>query len=181
MRLLFWAFLLLLPSADAGTLAGVTLPDTATVGGQTVSLNGMGLREKYMIDIYVGGLYLTQPTHDGAAAIAADAPKRVVMHFIYSEVTYDQMIETFEEGFGQMPAAASQRSNIELIKSWVPPTVHKGEQIVFDYVPGKGTTMSVAGQVKGTIPGSDFMKLIFGIYLGDHPPTAALKRGLLGQ
>ena len=47
------SLLLALSPAHAATLAGVTLADTATVGGQPVVLNGMGLREKYFLDIYV--------------------------------------------------------------------------------------------------------------------------------
>ena len=42
----------------AATLADVTLPDTVTVGNQTLVLNGMGLRTKLFIKVYVGGLYL---------------------------------------------------------------------------------------------------------------------------
>ena len=45
---------LLFGIAHAASLAGVTVPDSATVGGSTLVLNGMGLREKYFIDIYVG-------------------------------------------------------------------------------------------------------------------------------
>jgi hypothetical protein len=30
------------------------------------------------------------------------------------------------------------------------------------------------------VPGSDFAKVVFGIYVGERPPTAALKKGLLG-
>src|SRR5687768_2284199 len=88
----------LLALADAATLAGVTLPDTATVAGRPVRLNGMGLREKYTLDIYVGGLYLTHPTTDAAAALAADEPKRVVMHFVFS-VSRDQMVASFRSAF----------------------------------------------------------------------------------
>lgn len=167
--------------AHAGTLAGVTLPDAASVGGQRVVLNGMGLREKLFVDIYVGGLYLTHPTKDGSAAIAADQPKRVVMHFIYSKVTRAQMIETFEEGFGVLPAAAAQRANIEKMESWVPEVVTAGQQLSFDYVPGRGTTLVYQGRELGTIPGVEFMKLVWGIFLGPKPPTEALKAGLLGR
>ena len=71
-------------SAEAKTFAGVTMSDTTTVGGQTVTLNGMGLREKYFVDVYVGGLYLQTPTKDGTTAINADEPKRIVMHFVYN-------------------------------------------------------------------------------------------------
>lgn len=173
--------LALVLDAQAKSLAGVTLPDAASVGGQRVQLNGMGLREKLFIDIYVGGLYLTHPTHDAAAAIAADEPKRVVMHFIYTKVTKAQMIETFEESFAGLPAAASQRANIEKMESWVPPEVLAGQELTFDYLPGRGTTLLFNGKELGTIPGTEFMKLVWGIYLGPKPPTEALKAGLLGM
>jgi len=163
----------------AATLAGVTLPDSATVAGQRVELNGLGLREKFFVDIYVGGLYLSHRTTDGAGAIAADEPKRVVMHFIYSKVTREQMVETFEEGFAGLPGVATHRADIDRMIAWVPAQVVAGQEIVFDYSPGKGTSMVLDGKVLGTIPGAEFMKLVWGIYLGPHPPTEDLKRGML--
>ena len=58
-------FSLLLNTSSAGELAGVTMPDSITVeNGQKLVLNGMGLREMFWIDIYVGGLYLPTATHD---------------------------------------------------------------------------------------------------------------------
>ncbi len=171
--------LLLAVTVHAATLAGVTMPDAASVGGQRVSLNGVGLREKLFIDIYVGGLYLANPTHDGAAAIAADEPKRVVMHFIYSKVTKEQMVETFMEGFGSQPSLAAEKANIDKLIAAVPAQVVAGDELGFDYVPGRGTSMTLNGSTLLTVPGVTFMKLVWGIYLGPHPPTEDLKRGML--
>lgn len=174
------SLLLLALPLQARTFAGVTLPDTASVGGQTVTLNGMGLREKFFVDVYVGGLYLTTPTHDANTAITVDQPKRVVMHFVYSTVTHDQMIESFEEQFAGLPSVAAQKPNIDKMYAWVPAELHRGDEIVFDYVPGAGTSMVVKGKTMGTLAGTDFMKMLFSVYLGPKPPTEALKNGLLG-
>jgi hypothetical protein len=38
------------------TIEGVTLPATVTVEGETLNLNGGGLREKLWFNLYVGGL-----------------------------------------------------------------------------------------------------------------------------
>lgn len=173
--------LLLFPTlAFAQSLAGVTLPDTATVGGEVVTLNGLGLREKYFLDIYVGALYLQHPTRAAATAIAADEPKRVVMHFTYRTITKQQMLETFTEGFGAA-AVGPQGANIAKMTAWVPSGgVKAGDEISFDYVPGVGTSMLLNGRVLGTVPGAEFMKLVFEIYLGPKPPTPELKAGMLG-
>ena len=173
-------FLTLASLAFAGTLAGVTLPDTAQVGGAPVVLNGMGLREKYFLDIYVCGLYLPSKTADAKQAIEVDAPKRIVMRFIYSKVTREQMVETFMEGFGDK-ATGAMKPSIDTLLAVVPAQVVSGDELTFEYVPGTGTTMSLKGKPLVTIPGSEFMKMVWGIYLGPKPPTEALKTGLLGK
>lgn len=172
--------LLLASLAFAGSLAGVSLPDSATVGGQTVSLNGLGLREKYFVDVYVGALYLQHKTKDGSAAIAADEPKRIVMHFIYKEVTQAQIAETFAEAMAKSSVVAGQKANFSKIEGWVPAALHAGDEMTFEYVPGTGTAFKINNSTKGTIPGTDFMKAVWTIYLGANPPTAALKSGMLG-
>ncbi|MEQ1567049.1 MAG: chalcone isomerase family protein [Myxococcota bacterium] len=178
MSLFAWLFASIL-SAQAKDLAGVTMSDTATVGGQSVSLNGMGLREKYFIDVYVGGLYLTTKTSDGAKAIAADEPKRIVMHFIYSEVPKDKVNETFSEGFAGVAGADALKDKATQLMGWMGDFT-SGDEVVFDYVPGTGTTVTVKGVNKGTIAGADFMKALWSVYLGANPPTSALKSGMLG-
>jgi len=52
---------------------------------------------------------------------------------------------------------------------------------VLTYEPGKGTTVEFAGQEKGTIPGADFMRVLWRTWLGPKPPTADLKKGMMGN
>ena len=52
-RLMLAASLLAAP-AFAGELEGVKVDDSITVGGKTVTLNGMGLRRKFIVNVYVG-------------------------------------------------------------------------------------------------------------------------------
>lgn len=176
---MFALFAMIVSTAWGGELAGVKMPDQATLGGQTLVLNGMGLREKYFFDIYVGGLYLPTKTKDGAAAISSDVPKRIVMHFIYSDVPADKVRETFSEGFENAPGGAAMSAQVDQINGWMV-DLTTGDEIVIDYVPGTGTTFKVKGATKGTIPGTDFMKALFNVYLGPTPPTAKLKAGMLG-
>jgi hypothetical protein len=166
--------------AHAGQLAGVTLPDTVSVGGQSLVLNGLGLREKYFLDIYVGGLYLPAKTTDATKAIETDQPKRIIMHFIYGSVPKDKVNETFDGGFAGVAGAAALSDRVKQLEGWMTDFT-TGDEVVFDYVPGTGTTVTVKGATKGTIPGADFMKALWSVYLGANPPTANLKSGMLGQ
>jgi hypothetical protein len=170
---------LTLSPAQAGSLAGVTMPDSASLGGQQLVLNGMALREKYFLDIYVGGLYLPAKSTDAAAVIALDAPKRLHMSFIYSEVPADKTIETYREVWALDPQYAKVKAEAETFVSWIV-DLKAGDTMTIQYVPGQGTTLLVNDQTKGTIPGTEFMKLIFGNYIGPHA-NKVLRTGLLGQ
>jgi hypothetical protein len=163
---------------EAGTLAGVTLPDSAQVGGQNLVLNGMGLREKYFIDVYVGGLYLPKKTRNGDEAIKADVPKRITMQMLRT-LEKATLVETMKESVKKSPDGAEAMKHIDTFTSWLE-DMEAGQQIILEYVPNQGTTMKVKGKAKGTIPGAAFMRAIWGIYLGPVPPTEDLKRGLLG-
>jgi hypothetical protein len=163
----------------AATLAGVTLPDTETVGNQTLVLNGMGLRTKLFIKVYVGGLYLEKKSGDAAAIVQSDTARRVVLQFIYGEVTRDQMLESFTEGF-KANAPNALKAQVDQFLGALE-TMKKGEQLVVTYVPGTGTTLAIRGKDKLTIAGLPFAQAVFSVWLGPKPPTSDLKNGMLGK
>ena len=104
------ALLLGAAPALAKTVQGVTFPDTATVGGQSVTLNGMGVRVAYIfVKVYVGGLYLATPTHDAPAAVQTDEPKRVLLQFL-RDVTHEEMVKAMREGFAHTASASPTSS-----------------------------------------------------------------------
>lgn len=170
---------LFLRVASAAELVGVSVPDSVTVGGTPLVLNGLGLREKVVIDIYVGALYLPAKTTSATKAAGDDVAKRLEMHFIYNTVTVEQQNEAFNEALSKMGDVSALRARFDLLEATME-VVHSGDTVAFEYVPGKGTTVTVRGKVKATIPGADFMKALWSIYLGAHPPTEDLKKGLLG-
>ena len=168
--------------AAAMELAGVTLPDTVTINGSTLKLNGMGVRKKLFVKVYVGGLYVVTPGHDAAAIIAADEPKQVVMHFLYSKVGKDKLVEAWREGFAANSAAnlpALQARLDEFCAFW--PDMKSGEEAFITYLPGTGTTLVLNGTRAGMIPGKDFADALLAVWLGARPADAGLKAGMLGQ
>jgi hypothetical protein len=169
-------------SGLAAKLADVSMPDSVTVSGKTLKLNGMGVRTKLFFKIYVAGLYLETPTQDETQAVTSEETKRVTMHFLYKKVTQKQLVEAWEEGFHDNSPAdfAKVKSEIAQFESWMT-DVSAGDEMTFTYVPGVGTAVEIAGKAKGTISGIDFMRCLFRVWLGSHPPTGELKSGMLGK
>jgi hypothetical protein len=166
---------------NAASLAGVTLPDTATIGGKPLVLNGIGLRSEFMVKVYVAGLYLPQKSSDASAIIKADEPKRLVMQFLH-DASKKQMTDAFDESFKDNDASAEKamKPDVDQLLG-VLEDVKVGEQMVFTYIPGTGTTVAIDGKDKLTVAGAPFSQLVFSVWLGPKPPTANLKKGVLGQ
>lgn len=165
----------------AATLAGVTLPDSTQVAGKTLVLNGAGLRTKFVVKVYVAGLYLEQKSSDPNAILKSDSPKRLVMHFV-RDVSKQQMTDAFQESFEKNSPneAKSMKADIDKMFAGLE-DLKEGNEMVFTYVPGTGTTMSINGKDKVTIADKAFAPVLFSIWLGPKPPNGDLKKGLLGQ
>jgi hypothetical protein len=164
----------------ARELAGANLPDTLPAGGKTLKLNGLGLRKKAIFKVYVGGLYLEEPSKDAAAILAADAPKAVRMHFL-RDLKKTQLTDGFSEGFeaNAKEKAAAQKGSLDKMLALVT-DVKEGDTMTFVYVPGKGTTILSGDKALWTFEGKDFADVVFSIWLGPKPPTEDLKKGMLG-
>jgi hypothetical protein len=167
--------------AAAKELAGATMPDTLSVAGKTLKLNGMGLRKKAIFKVYVGGLYLEAPSKDAAAILAADAPKAMKMHFLRS-VEKDKLVEAFKEGFEANAGAkaAAQKANIDKLYATVA-DVKDGSVTTYTYAPGAGTVVNRDGKDVATIEGKEFAEVLFALWLGPKPPSEDLQKGLLGR
>jgi Chalcone isomerase-like len=162
------------------SLAGVTLPDTTQVAGKNLVLNGLGLRSKMMFKVYVAGLYVEAKSNDGAAILKADAPKRVIMQFM-RDIDRDTMVEAFTESFtANSPSAAGLKGDFDKMLAGFEP-IKSGDQWMFTYAPGQGTTLTVKGADKVTVPGHPFSEAMFGCWLGPKPPTSSLQNGMLGK
>jgi hypothetical protein len=165
----------------AASLAGVTLPDTEQVGNTKLVLNGLGLRTKMFVKVYVAGLYLEQKSSDPSAILKADAPKRIVMHFVH-DASKSQMVGAFNDSFkdNSPDAVKTMKVDIDRLLDALEP-VKPGDEMVFTYVPGTGTTFAFNGKDKLTIAGPAFGPVLFSVWLGPKPPNADLKKGMLGQ
>jgi hypothetical protein len=165
----------------AGTLAGITLPDTLDVNGQQMVLNGMALRKKVIFKVYVAGLYLPAKEKNGEKILAADEPRCTVMHFLRS-VDAGKINEAWFDGL----KANTPNHSPELKKQFdtlasLMEDLKDGEKLVFTYRPGSGTEVKVKGIIKGTLADKAFADALFSCWIGKKPgPGENFKKGLLG-
>lgn len=170
-------------TAMAGTQAGVTMPDRATVADKTLTLNGMGLREATVlhVDVYVAGLYVENASSDPATLIAANETKMLVLRFKRS-VGRDDILVAWDQGFKRNATVPFKKLEplIAQLNGWMP-SFSKGDTLSFTLVPGKGVAVDINGKRKGVLGDDDFARSLISIWLGPYPPTGSLKRGLLGH
>ncbi|HYR29902.1 MAG TPA: chalcone isomerase family protein [Thermoanaerobaculia bacterium] len=169
-------------TAGAATVAGVKLDDSVTVNNQKLVLNGAALRKKFVVKVYVGALYLTGKQSSATAILAADAPRRQVMHFLY-DVDKEKMVEAWTDGLKDNTPNASPevKTAFNTLSSWME-DMKEGQTIVMTYVPGIGTTVEVNGKTKGTLGGKAVADAILNTWIGAKPgPGGDFKKGVLGQ
>ncbi len=170
-------------SVHSREIAGIQIPDSTMVAGQTLSLNGAGIRSKFFFKIYVGALYLTKSANSSSAVYQQNGPKSILMTFLYDEVPADKLVSAWNEGFEENNGSKELSSLAERIKQFnaLFVTTRKGDSIKLDMIPGEGTQVWFGDQLKATISGDDFSLALQKIWLGEHPADDDLKEGMLNQ
>ncbi len=165
-------------------IADIEIAPQVSIAGldKPLLLNGAGIRYKFFFKVYIGALYLAQKQNSPKAILESDGPNRVLMHFIYDEVSQEKLTDAWLEGFenntekAQMEALKDRLAKFNRLFT----TVHAGDVVLLDYVPGKGTTVNVKGVEKGVIKGADFNRALLAVWLGEEPVTEDLKEAMLG-
>ena len=171
--------------AHAVDVGGVTVPDTATVAGKTLKLNGAGMRAILFIKFYAIGMYLEEKKTSPAEIQALTGPRRISLHI---------QRETNSDEFGQLFITAMNKNSNKDEKAKVISqtvkfgelfaaleTVKKGDLITLDWIPGTGTVASLNGKKIGdTMPDIAFYNAVSRIWFGEMPAQESVKRQLLG-
>ncbi len=164
---------------------GQKFEPTVQVGGQTLNLNGVGLRRRAIFKVYVAGLYVPQKSTNAATLINDKGARRVSLRML-RDVDADSFIDSFNDGLknnlseSQLTALKPQTDALTATLKSIG-EAKKGDAINFDYTPENGTRISVNGQPRGNpIPGAEFFSAVLRIWLGEKPADETLKKGMLG-
>jgi hypothetical protein len=172
-------------TSQAVEVAGVNLPEEVSMPGEQspLVLNGVGFRKKFFFKIYLASLYLKERQSDPRQIVELDEPKRIQMDMLYSKVEKEKFVEGWNEGFSANQTAQELVPLQERLNRFndMFETLVEGDRVQLDYLPGKGTRVSIKGVEKGVIPGLDFNQALLKVWLGEAPVTASLKKALLGD
>lgn len=169
----------------ARELHDVQFADTVTLPGtqQALQLNGLGYRTKFFFKIYIGALYTTSKVKTPGEVLLQTGPNRVLMHFLYSEVSHEQLADAWNEGFeDNVPPdkLTVLRKRVDQFNAMFP-TLHSGDVVLLDYIPGEGTVVTIKGEKKGVIKGEDFNHALLSIWFGKEPADSDLEEAMLGE
>jgi len=174
-----------LAQAQAIDIEGVKFEPTIQVGGQSLQLNGAGVRTRLMFKVYAAGLYVPQKANAPAALLAQKGPRRVAIGML-RDVDADTFVGALNDGLkanlseqqlaGFKPQIDTLNANFKAVGE-----AKKGDQINFEFTPETGTRILVNGQPRGAaIPGESFFEAVLRVWIGEKPVDASLKKGLLG-
>ena len=174
---------LLAAHATAATLDNVTMPDTMQYGGRTLVLNGMGLRTLtvFSVRIYVAGLYLTAPSHDGRQILQSPEPKILMLQFLHGGSKEDVERE-YRQGervnCADGGCSPSDEPDFERLIA-ASPAVAVGDTTTYVFA-NRGVDVLANGREIIKVNNPDVAKRLLSGFIGDHPPSSGLRRALLG-
>ena len=170
--------------ARAASVGGVTLPDTYPVGGQTLVLNGAGVRTLtiFNVKVYAAALYLPQRSASGPAATGAPGPKVVLLHFLHAASKSD-IDKHYRDGearnCGHGECDRSDEADFERLIA-ATPAAAVGDTLTYIVTP-RGLRALFNTREIADIPNPDLGQRILAGFIGPTPPSQDLKRQLLGQ
>ncbi|PHR46589.1 MAG: chalcone isomerase [Fluviicola sp.] len=162
-------------------VAGAKFPAKMKISDKVVVYNGAGLREKYFFDLYVSALYLPEKTSDAKEVINMDKESCIRIKLVSDKVTRDKFVETVKEGFGTSTEGKATESEIKEFMGFFNTEFKTGDDIILIYKPGTGVEVYMNGKKLGTSKGLEFKKALWGIWFGDKPADAGLKKAMLGK
>ncbi|MGZ8254714.1 MAG: chalcone isomerase family protein [Burkholderiaceae bacterium] len=164
---------------------GARYDASVVLAGQPLVLNGVGVRKRFVFDIYVGGLYVGKKAARTEELVGQAGPKRVALRFL-RDVEGELFVNSLHVGLKANHSEAELarwQQQVETLTTTIKTIAlaRRGDTVYFDFTPQDGTRVSVNGVTRGPlIPGDDFYAAVLRVWLGETPADAGLKKGMLG-
>ena len=157
-------------------------PQAIEFEGSNLILNGQGTRVVFFMKVYEGSLYLENKNSDSDDIINSNTPMAIRIDVTSEMVTADAMKKALSEGLEKSTNNNTSHilDEIEQLSSSFNSAVSTGDFYEFIFIPEIGTHVLKNNELVELIPGFDFKKAFFGIFLSNNPIQKNLKKAMLG-
>lgn len=166
-------------SSPAAKPGGELFPPTAEAGPHRLELRGQVLYRYLRIwPVYRAALYLPPGVQSSQTLEAV--PKRLEIIYARS-FRADTLVLSANKILREIHSPeelAAMEPQLTAINALYR-EVARGDRYALTYWPGQGTELSRNGQAVGIVPGDDFARRYFAIWLGPHPLAKPLREHLL--
>jgi hypothetical protein len=157
-------------------------PSSMEYQGTKLMLNGQGTRVKFFMKVYDTSLYLGSQSSNAEGILNSNEAMAIRMDVTSTMVTTDAMKDALNSGLvkstGNNTAPIAEEIN-QLISTF-DSNVTDSDFFEFIYMPDAGINVLKNSTYIDTIPGIEFKKAFFGIWLSKNPIQKNLKKAMLG-
>ena len=160
----------------------VEIPNSMEYQGVKLILNGHGTRVQMFMKVYENSLYLEATNSNAEEIMNKDAAMAIRIDVTSSLVTVDAMKKALNEGLVKSTGnnTGPIMKEIDQLTSTFNSDVSTGDFYEFIYLPDAGTNVLKNSEYIDTIPGIEFKKAFFGIWISNNPIQKNLKKAMLG-
>jgi len=158
------------------------IPSSMEYQGAKLTLNGYGTRVKFFMKVYNTSLYLGSASNNAEEILNSDEAMAIRMDVTSSMVTIDAMKDALNTGLVKSTGGntAPIAKEIKQLISTFNSNVTDSDFFEFIYIPDAGTNVLKNSIHIDTIPGIEFKRAFFGIWLSNNPIQKNLKKAMLG-
>ena len=171
--------------ATTSSGAEESFPASINVDGKELFLNGTGLRKKLIFKVYTAGLYLEQKSQSAEEILNSEGLKVLQLQY-HRDIDTDAAIQAFKDSF---PINCKENCKV------ITPLLFRFDEETLLETPvtnGQIKTYTISSDLLGVkiegaknsqrpIAAESVGKEFLRVFIGDNPPSAALRDGLLGN
>lgn len=169
--------------SSAATAGGVSFPETFPAGGQTLKLNGAGVRVFFaIVKGYASALYVQQPTHDPAALLGEPDPKVLFTEFLHAASVAQlrrEFANVHDHYCAKNPCPPANEASYQAMLAHLTP-VSRGETATY-IITGAGVEVLRDDKPVFTVDNPDYGRAFLAALVGTTSPTPGYRAGLLGK
>ncbi len=179
MRTIYLSWLLLLigfsHAAFALEINGFQFADAVRMADydKVLKLNGAAMAERNFLPLYLGALYLPAGTKSDTSLLQGLSVCRVSLIWLMPEFSKENMQQYWRQAFQRAIDKSAYGHIADRVEKFIAmlDTVHRGDELTFDYIPDLGMRVTLGSKTLGMLTGVEFNRTLLGIWLGNSAPA----------